>query len=401
VSDLRPVAPPERVAILDILRGCALYGVLVANVDGIFSAGWFGARPPEPHLADVAAQWFILIFVAAKAMTLLTFLFGLGFAVQLARAEERGRDVLGLYVRRLLALLLIGATHVVLLWWGDVTWNYAVVGFALLAFRRCRPGTLLAWAIVLVIVPQLVMAWPGLAPALRSALGLSEDRAAFHTTILAAVRGTDYAAVISAHFHQLANHLASLVGWYPAWVLGRFLLGYYAGLRRLFDGDGAAHLPLFRRLLLWGTVLGVLATAVVWISRSPLAAGYEPLAPARLALTAAGEISILAMTAAYVALAVVLVQRPRWRRVLMLVAPAGRMPLTVYLSQSVVATFVFYGWGLGQAGELGSAACLGLSTGVFALQVAACRLWLRRYRFGPVEWLWRSLAYGRRQPMRA
>ena len=84
----------------------------------------------------------------------------------------------------------------------------------------------------------------------------------------------------------------------------------------------------------------------------------------------------------------------------MIAAPIGRMPLTVYLSQSAIATFMFYGWGLGLSGKVGAAGCLGISTAIFALQIAACRLWLRRYRFGPVEWLWRTLAYGRRQPMR-
>jgi uncharacterized protein len=77
------------------------------------------------------------------------------------------------------------------------------------------------------------------------------------------------------------------------------------------------------------------------------------------------------------------------------------MPLTVYLSQSIAAMAVFYGWGLGLAGRVGPAACLAISVAIFSLQLAACHLWLRRYRFGPLEWLWRSLAYGRRQPMRA
>lgn len=399
MSELRPVALRERVAILDVLRGGALLGVLIANVDGIYSGGWFGLRPPDPHAADVAALWFIRIFVAGKAMTLLTCLFGLGFAVQLARAEERGEDVRGLYVRRLLALLAIGLTHAALLWWGDVTWTYALVGFALLAFRGRASRTLLVWAAALVLVPQLVMALPGVAEALGRVL--PRRPAAFQAELLGAIRGADYGALVAAHVQQVGYHLAMIAGWYPAWLLGRFLLGYYAGARRLFEGDGAAHLPLFRRLLAWGAALGAAALAIVWLVRVIVSPAYELLLPARLGVVVLGEVSILATTAAYVALAVLLVQRPRWRRALMIVAPAGRMPLTVYLGQSVAATFVFYGWGLGLAGRVGAAGCLGISLAIFALQVAACHLWLRRYRFGPVEWLWRTLAYGRRPPMRA
>lgn len=400
MTALGPVAPSERVAVLDVLRGGALFGVLAANVDGMFSGGWYGAAPVT-CAADVAAQWFVRIFVAAKAITLLSCLFGLGFAVQLARAEERGEDVRGLYARRLAILLAIGLVHLTLLWWGDVTWSYALVGFALLAFRRCRPRALLAWGLTLALVPQLVMTLPGVAPALRSVLADPDDPAAFRAQFLAAIQGTDYGAIVAVHLRQISYHLSMIAGWYPAWVLGRFLLGYYAGARRLFDGDGAAHLPLFRRLLAWGGPLAVAATAAAWLLYGGPLAGYELLLPGRLAMLAVGEVSVLALTAAYVGLAVLLVQRPAWRRALLVLAPVGRMPLTVYLSQSVAATFVFYGWGLGLGGEVGPAACLGISAAIFALQLAACHLWLRRYRFGPVEWLWRSLAYGRRQPMRA
>jgi uncharacterized protein len=398
VTQLRPVAPPERIAILDVLRGLALFGVLTVNIEGAFSSGGF--RPvPGVNAVDIAANWFVRLFFAGKAMTLLTFLFGLGFAVQLARAEQRGEDVRRTYVRRLLVLLGIGLCHLTL-WWGDVTSHYAILGFALLAFRNARPRTLLVWAAVLVVVPQLVMALPGATAALRRALGQPESADALRELVVAAVRGHDYGAVVSAHFAQLASYLAMIAGWYPAWVVGRFLLGYYAGTRRLFDGDGAAHLPLFRRLLAWSAALGVASSAIVFVLHGSLLAGYELLPAGQLASVAVTEVSVLAMTAAYVALAVLLVQRPTWRRALAIVAPIGRMPLTVYLSQSVIAMAVFYGWGLGLSGKVGAAGCLGIATAIFALQIAACHGWLRRYRFGPVEWLWRTLAYGRRQPMR-
>lgn len=94
-------------------------------------------------------------------------------------------------------------------------------------------------------------------------------------------------------------------------------------------------------------------------------------------------------------------QRPAARRTLLVLAPVGRMPLTTYLCQSVVTTFVFYGWGLGLTSKVGSAGCLAITLGIFALQVAVAHLWLRRFRFGPAEWLWRTLVYRRVQPMRA
>jgi uncharacterized protein len=368
------------------------------NIAISFSSGWF--RPePGTQPADVAVNWFIKLFLHGKAMTLLTFLFGLGFALQLSRAQERGQDIRGTYARRLLVLLFIGLCHTVL-WWGDVTSHYALLGFVLIAFRSCRPRTLLAWAAVLVIVPQLVMALPGVTPAVRLALGQPASEDSLREVVVAAVRGPDFGAATIAQLRHYASYLAQIVGWYPAWILGRFLIGYYAGVRGLLDGDGAAHLPLFRRLLLWGAAIGIVTSAIGFVLHSSFMARYELLPAGQLASLAVTEASVLAVTAAYVALAVLLMQRPAWRRVLVIVAPIGRMPLTVYLSQTVIATSLFYGWGLGLSGKVGPAGSFGIAVTIYALQLVACRFWMRRFRFGPVEWVWRTLAYGRRQPMR-
>jgi uncharacterized protein len=399
VSELRPIAPTERVAVLDVLRGFALLGVLIVNIESIYSTGWFRPEAGAGAL-DVATNWFVKLFVSTKAMTLLTFLFGLGFAVQLARAEERGEDVRKTYVRRLLALLALGLCHLAL-WWGDVTTHYAVVGFALLAFRNVSPRALLGLALALVIVPQLVMALPGATLGLQTALGLPENIDSLRPEIVAAVRGADYGEIASAHGRQLWIYFGLNLGWYPAWILGRFLLGYYAGKRRLFDGDGAAHLPLFRKLFWGAAAVATLASAAVWALHAPrVMARYELLPAGQLASVAVSEIAVLSVTATYVALGVLGMQRPAWRRLLLIVAPVGRMPLTVYLSQTVIATALFYGWGLGLSGKVGPAGCLAIAVAIFSVQVVACHLWLRRYRFGPAEWLWRTLAYGRRPAMR-
>jgi uncharacterized protein len=399
---LEPVAPRERVAILDVLRGGALFGVLAANIHGLFSTRWIGGMGAgaDASAIDSAAAHFVEIVIAGKAMTLLTFLFGLGFAMQLVRADERGEDERPLFVRRLAALFLIGACHVTFIWWGDVTWTYAVSGFALLAFRRSSPRALLAWSLVLTFVPHLLMSIPAIGAAVGEILPRPADPKAFRTELLDAIHGTDYLAVSWAHVRHAFYYVARIAPWYFLWNVGRFLLGYYAGKRRLFDGDGAAHLPLFRRLLAWGLAIGILGAAARLLHDSSLMASYELLLPAQLGLRTLVELALLGLAAAYASIAVLLFQRPAWRRVLLVLAPVGRMPLTTYLSQSVAATFVFYGWGLDQAGTLGAAGCLGVAFVIFSLQIAVAHLWLRRFRFGPAEWVWRTLAYGRRPSMR-
>ena len=395
---LRPVAPLERVQILDVLRGIALLGVLVVNISNAFSSGWFRAVPAT-NPVDAAVNWLVKLFLYGKAMSLLTLLFGLGFAIQLSRAEGRGQDIRKTYARRLLVLLCIGACHTVL-WWGDVTAHYALLGFVLLAFRDCRPRTLLVTAAVLVLVPQLVMALPGVTPAVRLALGQPASEDSLQGVMVAAVRGPDFLAATAAQLQHYASYMANVFGWYAAWILGRFLLGYYAGRRGLFDGDGAAHLPLFRRIFGWSAAIGLVATAVNTALHASFMEQYELLPAGQLAAVAVNEVSVLAVTAVYVSGVVLLMQRPAWRRVLVTVTPMGRMTLTVYLSQTVIAMFLFYGWGLGLSGKIGPAGSLGIALAIYATQLVLCRFWMARFRFGPVEWLWRTLAYGRRQPMR-
>jgi uncharacterized protein len=397
-----PVAPSDRLVILDVLRGGALFGVLASNIFALFSTRWILDRGTldTTTLDSVAAQ-AILITIAGKAMTMLTFLFGLGFAMQLLGADERGEDARPLFVRRLAALFLFGAAHVTLFWWGDVTWGYALCGFALLAFRRRSPRALLAWVVALLVIPLAVTSIPGVRDAARELLPHAADPKAFRAELLTAIHGTDHVALAWAQLRHAVYYSSAIAVWYFPWLLARFLLGYYAGRRRLFDGDGAANLPLFRRLLAWGLALAVAGVALHQLLGSSLMADHELLPVGRFAVGAFSELTLLGHTAAYASLTVLLLRRPTFRRLLLVVAPVGRMPLTTYLSQSVAATFVFYGWGLDRAGHTGAAACFGISLAIFALQIAAAHLWLRRFRFGPAEWLWRTLAYGRRQPMRA
>ena len=399
MAELCPVAPTERVAALDVIRGWALFGVLAANIHEALSGRLYLPDYPDRSTLDAVATRFIEIAISAKSITLLTFLFGLGFAIQLVRAGQRG-DARGVFVRRLAVLLAIGSCHATFLWWGDVTWQYAVTGAALLAFRRVGDRALLVWAMALILVPRLLMAVPAIGESVRAALPHAHDPAGFRAEMLAAVRGDDHAARTSAHLRQVLYYVTATGPWYFPWVLGRFLLGYYAGRRGLFDRDGAVHLAMFRRLLVGGLAFGVAATAMAVLRRSTVMADVELLLPAQLAVVALNELGWLGVAAAYASAIVLLIQRSQPRRWLLVLAPVGRMPLTTYLSQSVATTFVFYGWGLGLTGKIGAAGCLAIALAIFAIQVMASHVWLRRFRFGPAEWLWRTLIYRRVQPMR-
>jgi uncharacterized protein len=399
-----PTAPGERIAILDVLRGLALYGVLLANSVPWFSGWAFLPRPrpataPQIQAADRLFLSLMRLFVDGKAMALLTFLFGLGFALQLQRAERDGRSGVPEYLRRLAALGAIGAAHVLLLWWGDILWSYAIAGVGLLLFRRSRDGRLVVWGFALSFVPMLLVLLPKVAPLAESLLPKPADPAAFRAQVLAAMTGHDRLLLTQMHIKQSYYHVGRIWVWYFPSLVGHFLIGRWAGAARLFQPT-SEHLRFFRKLAAAGLLLGIAGSSIFMIFQLmhiPPTAHSERF---WMALSIPSELGAMLLSCGYAAAIVLLFQRPAWRQALMWFAPVGQMPLTTYLSQSLLCTLLFYGWGFGLLGRVRPVALLPLTAALFCLQILFARAWLTRYRFGPMEWLWRSLTYWRLQPIR-
>ncbi|WP_309890128.1 DUF418 domain-containing protein [Archangium sp.] len=405
--EARPVDSTERLALLDVLRGFALCGVFVSNVYMWFSGRTFVPRAQidaamaSASLGDKVASYAIGILVFGKFITLFAFLFGLGFSVQMSRAEARGATIAPLYMRRLGVMFLLGAVHLLGLWYGDILTTYALLGFALLLFRNRTDKTLLFWAVPLILVAPLgvdvlMKALPMLTGVEASMEASTQRRA---QTLEVFTTGT-YFDVVRANASYYFNDfmkplLAVMFG-----LLGRFLLGLVAGRQRLFH-DAPQHLPLFRKLLGWGLLFGVIGSAVMlWVRyllQNKLIDGQAPWLMVTMPLRQLNEVGLAAV---YLSGIVLLFQRPAWQRRLLVLAPVGRMALTNYLTQTVLSLCFFYGFGLGFIGKLGPAALTVLPLGVFCVQVAFSHWWLARFRFGPAEWVWRSLTYGKAQPMR-
>jgi uncharacterized protein len=409
----RPVDATERIVLLDVLRGFALCGVFLSNTVTLFSGQGF--LPRHVHATDSALEstldTLFGVLVNGKFLTLFTFLFGLGFSIQLTRTAERGVAIAPLYTRRLSALLLLGLVHLLCFWHGDILHLYAVLGFFLLAFRHRSDRTVLAWAAgLLIAVPLLVPALSRLGPLLT----LGPEAAA---TLSRAARANDaelraqtFTALSTGSFLEAQLASADYVArtfWRPllavnvAVILGKFLLGLLAGRHALLH-DVLRRRAWHHRLLGWGLVLGGLGTGAVAGLQALRERGLVDPAtdPWMFTMAWLHEVGFLGLAAVYVAGLALLYQRPAWRRVLAVLAPPGRMALTNYLAQTVLGLFLFNGYGLGLMGRLPTSRLLGLALAGFAVQVALSHLWLARFRFGPVEWLWRSLTYGQPQPLR-
>jgi uncharacterized protein len=410
-----PITPGERIEIVDVLRGFAILGILVVNMY------WF-ANPlilvftemePPKGAVDRVVMWGITFFCEGKFYTLFSLLFGFGMYVQMTRARARGAPFAARFARRLCVLLGIGLAHVVLLWPGDILIAYALVGFGLLLFRNCSPRALLAWAALALF--SLTVFFAALTPVVQRIEAV--ETAASQPTSSEAAGDAQFTEMMSrwaqeaydvygqGHFGQIVlRHLfdyvliffGAVIFSFPVF-LGLFLLGVYIGKRRVLE-DLPGRRGFFRRGLFWGFALGAPASAYGVVAGELLS--VNELTWPVVAWIFASTVGSLGMACAYASGLALLFQRDAGRRFLTPLASVGRMALTNYLLQSLICTTICNSYGLALYGKISPAAGLPLTFAIFAVQIVLSNWWLRRYRFGPVEWLWRSLTYGRRQPMR-
>ena len=390
-----PTLPTERILTLDILRGFALLGILVVNM-----AGFSGTYERPTALPDQVAAFIVNVFFSGKFNSLFSLLFAIGFTIQLERLEQRvGSDARWIYVRRLLALFVIGIAHAVLIWDGDVLHYYALLGFVLMLLRNVSDRTVVVLVVVLLLVPGL----RSLALLLFSTPELNAARNAFREEFLATagVLGSgSYVDVVAHNVWSLRRVYFTGLGLETTILLGyllflvTMLLGLLSGRHRWIQ-RAAENPVLLRRVQWWALGVGVASGVVLAISSGFI----ERSVPSVwfIVYRTAYAVSRVALMAFYVATIVRLTASPRWVRWLMPLAAAGRMPLTNYLLQSVLCTAIFYGWGLGLWGQVGEALQLGLAFGIFfGLQVPLSVLWFRHFAYGPMEYVWRVLSYGRR-----
>lgn len=390
----KPTATSTRYEIVDIVRGLALFGVLLGNM--IWTTQWFALtddqRTSLPTLElDKILSFLAFMLVDFKFYTLFAMLFGLGFAMQLSRSSDEGWGFLTVYTRRLLVLFVIGLAHAFLLWFGDIVHVYALVGFVLILFHRLTDRAILRWVVGLALLTWLLpffnTLWPSTIGAGQQVAGMSGAER------FAALTGRDWLDVLRVNasfmreaYGQFQMDFDSTAYWYLS-VLWKFLLGFVIGRRMLLQ-NAEKHLSLYRRVLPWAATIGLAGNAYLSASSWFFGADLpDQTSWARSLSWALVELSMFALSMAYVAALVILYQKPRWRSRLRHLQPVGRMALTNYLLQSVFLVLLFYGVGVNLLGKVGVAICVALSFVIFGCQMAFSRWWLKRFRFGPMEWI--------------
>jgi uncharacterized protein len=343
--------------------------------------------------ADRMAQFFIDALIQIKFITLFSFMFGLGFGIQMSRAEARGARFMGFYPRRLVALAIFGLIHGILIWSGDILLTYAFSGALLLLFRKRQQKTLLWWAGSLMCIPILVNGvFLGMYVfGLRYSWMLPKppDMKKINGIISIYGHGT-VRQILSQNWIEWKHQAPSAL--FGIYTLALFMLGMWvwrAGILERLD----EYKPVLKRVFKFCLPIGLalnLYTTVVFLLVPQNRISYWGWTAGMIVLVSAHILS-----AGYASGLALWFLSGRGRRLLTWFAAVGRTALTNYLLESVLCTLFFYHYTTGLYGRVGPALGMLLTIVLFAAQVVLSNWWLKRYRFGPMEWLWRGLTYGK------
>ena len=381
----------KRYVILDALRGFAILGIILANFPE-FSL-WTFSDPAGWTALDRVTRAVQTFLVDGKFYTLFSLLFGVGFSIQLANAEGKLR----IFYRRMSVLLVIGLLHLLFLWSGDILMLYAACGMLLPLFRNLPTRSILGVAGAFLLLPVLSDAILG--TTLADPLEAEQWRICGLYGITEANFGTwlsdahSYREVLQfLHQGAVERMWEFVIGHRYFKVLGLFMIGFAVG-REKFYADVHAYRAILRRILTVGFAFGIpLGLLYTWSSMTGMPWGRI--------VHDITYLSVYLMGFAYAAGFCLIFDRrseaPGWR----LLSNPGRMACTNYLGQSLIGILLFYGIGLGLGNRVDLLATEAIALSVYAFQIAFSFLWMSHFRYGPVEWVWRMLAYGRRLPLR-
>jgi uncharacterized protein len=423
---LTPISGDERIVSIDILRGVAVLGILAIN---IFAFGLPLAAYSNPSVYSGSGlnlvTWILVhIVVEQKFLAIFSALFGAGVAVMWQRAEERGRPLGAVYYRRIFWLLLFGAVHGYLLWHGDILFHYAFVGFFLYLFRKRPARSLLRIGAVLVLVtPLLSVAGGALVDYMRStahevemmqaegemptpeqeelAESWNETRKNLEPTpeeIEEEIRISrdGYAGIVGRRAPLVFMYQTFMSGLFMPWRSGAVML-FGMAFFKLGILSGQRSTGFYKRCVLWGYGIGLpLAALSAW---DLIRTEFEPVHMMQVA-SHLNYFGSLAVALGHMGVVMLVCRSGSLEGIRARLAAVGRMAFSNYILHTVICTTLFYGYGVGLFAHIGRLGLLGVVAAIWALQLWLSPLWLGRFRFGPLEWLWRSLTYARAQPWR-
>lgn len=416
---IAPTLGKERNEIIDILRGFALFGVIVVNmsVDTIWADSFVSQTSGN---SDDIIVFLVKFFGAGKFLTLFSFLFGLGVFMQLDRLAARKTSYFPILVRRLFILLLVGLMHYLLIGWTDILHAYAVIGIVLLIFHRGSTKLLLISAISIMILnvgdpkPLFIMAgekillssqdestlmdYPNFNEEKQKTREANYEIEYLEKQIRVYSKGS-YRKILYNNWQDFISYVREFAPrWWFGSLLPLMLLGAWVTRMGILE-NVEIHLSFLRKVLWWCLVLGMVCSLLTLLRNILLKEQVLPFY-VRQFYSLSDMVGIRALGLSYGCGVIFILRRKKWRKYFKPLASVGRTAFTNYLLQTVLAVVLFYKVGLGLYGKVSPISGALLAISFFALQLIFSNWWLKKFRFGPAEWIWRSLTYWKIQPIK-
>lgn len=394
-----PVKSSERYVILDVLRGLALLGIALANFPEFSLYSFLPAEAADAMPTagiDRIVHYLQYIFIDGKFYTIFSLLFGIGFSIIIANAARRDANGFRIFYRRMFVLLLIGFLHLMFLWSGDILMLYALLGMLLPLFRNVSNRALLVWAFTMLAIPvavDFIVELSGIRPSASvvelqqfycAKYGITDENFAYW------LRDADHYGETFEFLIQgaLVRMQEFIDGNRYFKVMGLFLLGFYIGRNRFYADLKSRKLQL-NRIVRYGFIIGLpLSFLYAWSAMNSRPWGLGMHAVLYF-------VSVFPLGFAYVAgICLLYLHCPQWKGFRFFAMP-GRMALTNYIGQSVFGMLLFYGIGFAFGAGVGLVYVVLIATGVWIVQALFSGMWLHYCQFGPLEWIWRILTYGK------
>lgn len=399
-----PVIQTDRIIPIDVLRGFAVLGILIMNIQAFSMIGAVYLNPTaygDLHGLNYVVWLLSHLFADSKFMTIFSLLFGAGIVLMSDRMEATGRKPAPVHYRRTVILLIIGLAHAWLLWTGDILYAYAMCGFLVFLFRRRKPKTLIisgfavvAFGSLLALLFQWSMQfWP--VEQVEMMVPWWSPEPAATAAELEAYRG-NWSSQNAYRFPVAMIMQTSAFLTTNLWRAGGLMLAGM-GLFKLGVFNATLQPKAYRIMVLLAVLVGIpvillgisYASATDWSFETGFFGGKQ-----------FNYWGSLFVSFGWIGLVMLGCQRSSGGWLYRSLAATGQMALTNYLMQTIICTSIFYGHGLGMFGRIERAGQIAIVFAVWAFQLTISPWWLKRFRFGPFEWLWRSLTYMKLQPMR-
>ncbi|MEK5204526.1 DUF418 domain-containing protein [Bacillus sp. FSL R10-2789] len=374
----------QRVEFVDAIRGFALFGILLVNIT-LIQFGLFANEKPTYIFGklDESANWFIQFFGTQNFISLFSFLFGLSIILLQKSIITKGKKFFPTYIRRISILLLLGYIHGTFVWEGDILFAYGIVGIFLMMFINRKPKTLLIWASILLALIMFASyqseptsnTFNDVAPYIEKEHKVHETGSYMdHINFRLTENPFDYMG-INGIFGLVILSIFALIFMSPL-----FLLGMYVGKKGwLFEID--KHIPAVKKIwLITGIFSFTIKILTMFVKHPILIMLQDSLTP-------------VTMTFFYGSTIILLFHYKKVARLLTYMANMGKMSVSNYLAQSIIATTIFYAYGFGLYGKIGYFFGILLTIGIYTIQLFVSTYWLQKYRMGPVEYVWRLGTY--------